>query len=340
MKKTFQKTLIAVAAGAALMSAVGTASANSLLFPYFKVGAGVQSVLSLSNAGSTAATEDVHYSYGVGSTCAHYDTWGKLTANDIISHSIAAPANGGVAVIPSNDTSTPGYLAQTDTEGFLVVSNVSTASVNALRGSLAVIEAASTGLFVSYAGIDNGLSTVSAVPGKYSNVASGNANEGNFSLAVLNAVGAGPAVAALNFPLTWMPTATVTTTWWALPIGDMNAFTRGAVQTWAGTFALNNGQNNVWDNEENYRSGTKNVAAGCMQSFAVKDLMTAGQLAAFTSDPVMSKGGGSGLYKGTGAVAGGADNVILMKNQKVTSGSASYDRGTLQHRENGQIGAF
>lgn len=339
MKKAFQKTLIAAAAGVALMSAVGTASANSLLFPYLKVGAGVQSVVSLSNAGTAAATEDIHYSYGYGSTCAHYDTWGKLTANDIISHSVVPTSIGGVGVIPASDTSTAGYLSVNDTEGFLIVTSTSTASVNALRGSMAVIEAASTGLFLSFAGIDNGMSTVSAVPGKYSNVADGNLNEGNFDLATLNAVGAGPALAALNFPLTWLPTATVTTTWFALPIGNMNAFATGAAQTWDANFAMTNGINNVWDNDETFRSGATGPSAACQKGFAVKDLLTGAQLAAFTTDPVMSKGGGSGLYKGTGVVGGAADNVILLKLQKVTSGTA-YDRGTLVHRELGMIGAF
>ncbi len=338
MKKTFQKTLIAAAAGVALMSAAGTASANSLLFPYFKVGAGVQSVISLSNAGSTAVTEAIHYSYGVGaSTCAHYDTWGKLTANDIISHSIAAPAIGGAGVFPTNDTSTPGYLSQNTTEGFLVVSNVTSTMTNALRGSMAVIEAP-TGLFVSYAGIDNGLNTQSLVTGagKYTAAAEGSLSEGNFNLASLAAAGQGPATAALNFQMTWLPPALVTTRWWALAIGDMSAFTRGATQTWGGTFTIDNGFNNVWDNDENYVSGSQPQTAKCMASFGSADLQTAGQQAAFIADPVMSKGGGSGLYKGVGKVTG-ADNVILMKLQTVGAPAAPFNRGTLMHRELGSV---
>ena len=334
MKKTFQKTLIAAAAGVALMSAAGTASANSLLFPYFKVGPTVQSVISLSNGATTAsATEAIHYSYGVGSTCAHYDNWGKLTANDIISHSITPASIGGAGVFPANDTSTPGYLSQDTGEGFVIVSNVTTNAIDALRGSMAVIEA-TTGLFLSYAGIDNMKGTASAVAGKYTAVGDGSVQEGNFSLAALNAAGAGPAAAKLNFQMTWLPTALVTTSWWALPIGDMNSFARGASQTWGGTFKMTNGQNNVWDNDENYVSGTKDTTAACLGGFAVSDLLTPQQALAYKNDPVMSKGGGSGMYKGVGSVTG-ADNVILMKLQKVTSGTAAYDRGTLMHRELG-----
>jgi len=340
MKKTFQKTLLAAAAGVALMSAVGTASANSLLFPYFKVGPNVQSILSLSNAGTAAATEDVHYSYGVGATCAHYDTWGKLTANDIISHSLAAPAINGVGVLPANDTSVAGYLPQDATEGFLIVSNTTTASVNALRGSLAVVESATTGQFLSFAGIDNAKSTISTVPGKYSDITKANASEGDFSVATLNAAGAGPAVAALNFPLTWMPTALVATSWKGLPIGNMNAFATGASQNWAGTFFVGNLQNNVWNNDENFVSGSQATGVGCLSSFASTDLLTAGQKAAFLNDPIMSKGGGSGLYKGTGVVAGGADNVILLKLQTPLAAAGSFARGTLLHRELGQVAGF
>ncbi len=339
MKKTFQKTLIAVATGAALMSTVGTASANSLLFPFYQVGAGVQSVISLSN--TSTVTEDIHYAYSYGSTCAHYDTWGKLTANDIISHSVAAPAAGGIGIVPSNDGSTAGYLPLTAATGFAIVSNVTSANTTALRGSLAVIEAATTGVFMSYAGIPNDVSTISALPGKYILAGDGNVNEGNFNLATLNAAGFGPALAQLNFPLTWLPTATVTTSWWSLAIGDMNAFARGASQTWTGTYGITNAtSNNVFDNDENFRSGTTPVAAACQGSFAATALLTEGQKQAFVTDPVMNKGGGSGLYKGNGTVNAVADNVILMKLQRVTSGSSSYDRGTLVHRENGRTAVY
>lgn len=335
MKKTFQKTLLAAAAGVALM---GTAGANSLLFPYYQVGAGVQSVISLSN--TSAAKEAIHYAYSYGSDCAHYDTWGSLTTNDIITHSVAAPAAGGVGVVPSNDGSTPGYLPLSAATGFAIVSNVSTNDATALRGSMAVIEAATTGVFMSYAGIPNDLATNSAAAGKYILAGDANANEGNFSLATLAAAGFGPGTNQLNFPLTWLPTATVSTSWWSLAIGNMSNFASGANQNWAGNYAITNAtSNNVFDNDENYRSGTTPVAAACQGSFKSADLLTDAQKQAFLNDPVMNKGGGSGLYKGNGTVDGGADNVILMKLQRVTSGTA-YDRGTLVHRENGRNAAY
>ena len=343
MKKTFQKTLIAAAAGVALMSAAGTASANSLLFPYFKVGAGVQSVISLSNAGTTSVTEAIHYSYGVGvGACVHYDTWGKLTANDIISHSVAAPAIGGAGIFPSTDTSIPGYLSQNASEGFVIVSNVGSTSTNALRGSMAVIEAP-TGLFLSYAGIDNMMNTASSGPvaafGKYSTISQASANEGDFSVGTLNLAGQGPANAALNFQMTWLPPALVATKWWALAIGNMNAFTTGVDQAWKGSFTMTNAMNNVWDNDENFVSGTQPLTASCMGSFGSADLQTDGQKAAFVADPVMMKATGSGLYKGKGTVVD-ADNVILMKLQTVGAPAAPFNRGTLMHRELGSAALF
>ena len=171
MKKTFQKTLIAAAAGVALMSAVGTASANSLLFPYFTTATGAQSVLSLSNAGVSvaAATNALHYVYNYGSACTHYDASGSLTANDILSHSIAATTVGGFGKVVSTDTSTPVYFPLANQTGFLVVSTRTTASTDALRGSMAIVDPAS-GLVVSYAGIDNNLATNGASEGDFSEI--------------------------------------------------------------------------------------------------------------------------------------------------------------------------
>ena len=226
MKKTFQKTLIAAAAGVALMSAVGTASANSLLFPYFTTVTGAQSVLSLSNAGINvaAATQTVHYVYNYGSACTHYDANGSLTANDILSHSIAATTVGGFGKVVGSDTSTPVYFPLAGQTGFLVVSSKTTASTDALRGSMAIVDPAS-GLVVSYPGIDNALDTNAA------------AGEGNFA-----------AITDLNFVLTTMPSAAVTTSWYGVVVGDMSGDIAAGRDWKAGANFNNNGF--VWNNDE------------------------------------------------------------------------------------------
>ena len=66
MKKSFQKSLIAASVGAVMFAAAGTASANSLLFPFFTTASGAQSVLSLSNTGTGAANQVIHYVYNYG----------------------------------------------------------------------------------------------------------------------------------------------------------------------------------------------------------------------------------------------------------------------------------
>lgn len=304
MKKTFQKTLIAAAAGVALMSAAGTASANSLLFPYFTTASGAQSVLSLSNASTTSATEAVHYVYNYGSSCTHFDASGSLTANDILTHSIAATSVGGFGKAVSSDTSTPVYFPLSGQTGFLVVSNKTTTTTNALRGSMAIVDPA-TGLVVSYPGIDNNLDTSTAA-----------VNEGNFS-----------AITDVNFPLTFLPSAIASTSWYGVVVGNMYAaITTGA--NWGGVYtASNNG--NVYNNDEVAYSGTTTKAITCAGSIVAADLGTSAQNAAV--------GTNGGLIKVTGAASAGASGVVLMKMQTVQAAvGAPFAGKQFLHREQGQ----
>lgn len=295
MKKTFQKTLLAAAAGVALM---GTASANSLLFPYFTTATGAQSVLSLSNTGG--ATETVHYVYNYGSSCIHFDANGSLTNNDILSHSIAATTAGGFGKVVSSDTSTPVYFPLANQTGFLVVSNKTTAATAALRGSMAIVDPAS-GLVVSYAGIDNALDTNAA------------AGEGNFS-----------AITDLNFPLTFLPSAMVSTSWYTVVVGDMSTAI-GAGANWTGTYtASNNGF--VYNNDEVAYSGTVTKAVTCAGSIVATDLGTAAQNAAV--------GTNGGLIRTTGAVAASGTGAVMMKMQTVQAAvGAPFAGKQFLHRE-------
>ena len=294
MKKTFQKTLLAAAAGVALM---GTASANSLLFPYFTTATGAQSVLSLSNTGG--ATESVHYVYNYGSSCTHYDASGSLTNNDILSHSIAATTVGGFGKVVASDTSTPVYFPLANQTGFLVVSSKTTAANAALRGSMAIVDPAS-GLVVSYAGIDNGLTNAAA-------------DEGNFS-----------AILDVNFPLTFLPSAMVSTSWYTVVAGDMSG-PIGLGADWKGVYtASNNGF--VYNNDEVAYSGTVTKAITCAGSIVATDLGTAAQNAAV--------GTNGGLIKVTGAASAGASGAVLMKMQTVqASVGAPFAGKQFLHRE-------
>lgn len=307
MKKTFQKTLIAAAAGAALMSAVGTANAASLLFPYFTTATGAQSVLSLSNTAAT--TQSLHYVYNYGSACTHFDAFGSLTTNDILTHSIAATTVGGFGKAVASDTSTPVYFPLAGQTGFLVVSSVSAGNTaGSLQGSMAVVDPAS-GLVVSYAGISNGLVTVA------------NTNEGNFT-----------AINDVNFALATLPSALVTTSWYAVVTGDMNAaISTGADWTGKATFS-NNG--NVYNNDEVAFSGTVTKAITCAGSIASTDLMTGAQAAAV--------GTNGGLIKATASLASGpvssASGVVMMKMQTVQAAvGAPFAGKQFLHRETSAV---
>ena len=321
MKKTFQKTLIAAAAGAALMSAVGTANANSLLFPYFTTATGAQSVLSLSN--TSAITQGLHYVYNYCTACTHFDANGSLTSNDILSHSIAQPAGfsttgvalpgapgaGGFGKVVPTDTSVPVYFPLANQQGFLVVSTTGgtlgvSATINGLQGSMAIVDPA-TGLVVSYAGISNGVQTIL------------NTNEGNF--AAFNDV---------NFALATMPAAIVSTSWYAVVLGDMQAtITAGADWTARATFT-NNGF--VYNNDEFPISGTVTKAITCAGPLLATDLMTGAQAAAI--------GTNGGLIKTTAALSTGAvasaSGVVLMKMQTVQAAvGAPFAGRQFLHRE-------
>jgi len=300
MKKTFQKTLLAAAAGVALM---GTASANSLLFPYFTTATGAQSVLSLSNTGG--ATEAIHYVYNYGSSCTHFDASGSLTNNDILSHSIAATSVGGFGKAVSSDTSTPVYFPLAGQTGFLVVSNTTTNATAALRGSMAIVDPAS-GLVVSYAGIDNGLNTQAGVAN----------GEGNFN-----------AITDVNFPLTFLPSALVSTSWYGVVAGNMYAAITGGAN-WAGTYtASNNG--NVYNNDEVAYSGTATKAITCAGSIVASDLGTSAQNAAV--------GTNGGLIRVTGATAASGTGVVLLKMQTVQAAAgAPFSGKQFLHREQAQ----
>ncbi|QTN26110.1 hypothetical protein HZ993_12175 [Rhodoferax sp. AJA081-3] len=316
MKKTFQKTLIAAAAGAALMSAVGTANANSLLFPYFTTATGAQSVLSLSN--TSAVTQGLHYVYNYGTACTHFDANGSLTANDILSHSVAQPAGfsttgavragapgaGGFGKVVSTDTSTPVYFPLANQQGFLVVSTTTANTTQGLQGSMAIVDPA-TGLVVSYAGISNGLNTAL------------NTNEGNFTN-----------LTDVNFALSTMPSALVTTSWYAVVVGDMQAvITAGADWRGAATFT-NNGF--VYNNDEFATSGTVTKTVTCAGTVLSTDLMTGAQAAAV--------GTNGGLIRTTASLASGATSsasgVVMMKMQTVQAAvGAPFAGKQFLHRE-------
>ncbi len=313
MKKTFQKTLIAAAAGVALMSAVGTASANSLLFPYFTTNTGAQSVLTLTTSANgvaagvkSAAAETIHYVYNYGTGCVHYDSNGSMTANDLMSHSIAATTAGGFGKVIAGDASTPVYFPLSGQTGFLVVSNKTSANTAMIRGSMAIVDP-SSGLVVSYAGIDNALDTSAA------------ANEGNYA-----------AITDLNFVMSSLPSALVSTSWYGVSVGDMSGqIALGA--NWTGGFTLaNNGF--VWDNDENPFSGAASKSISCAGPIVATDLMTTAQAAAVGPNGNVLKPLGTTAAAAGSVVA--STGIVLMKLQSVQAAvGAPFAGKQFLHRE-------
>ena len=256
MKTSFQKTLIAASVGVAMFAAVGTASANSLLFPYFTTTSGAQSALSISSNGNVAAAgETLHYVYNYGPSCIHFDGNGKVTSNDLLQHSVAAPAAGGFGKAVGADASTPFYFPLANNTGFLVVTNTSLPGVASISGDMAIVDP-STGLVGSYAGLSNASVT-----------------EGDFSAAAFQ---------DQKFNLSAYSASIVDTSWFGLVTGNMNAAITGNRNWDATALVSNNGV--VYDNDEKPFSGTVTKKISCAGSMVPTDLLTSAQAAAVGSN--------------------------------------------------------
>ena len=254
MKTSFQKTLVAASVGAVMLAAVGTASANSLLFPYFTTTSGAQSALSIaSNAGVAAAGETLHYVYNYGPTCIHFDGNGKVTPNDLLQHSIAAPSAGGYGKAVGGDTSTPFYFPLANNTGFLVVTNITTPGIAGISGDMAIADP-STGLVAAYPGISNGA-----------------AAEGDFS-----------AITDAKFNLSAYSASIVDTSWFGVVAGNMGAAITGN-RNWDATALVSN-QGVVYDNDEKPFSGLVSKKVSCSGTVLPTDLLTTAQAAAIGSN--------------------------------------------------------
>lgn len=249
-----KKNLLALSVGTVIAAASTAANANSLLFPFFTTNNGGQSSLSLTTDGSTGTERDIHFVYNYGASCTHFDLIGKMTGNDLLQQSIASPAAGGYGLAAGGDKSTPAYFPLANQEGFLVVSDTTSTSTTAISGDMAIADP-STGLVAAYSGITNGMDT------------SATGSEGDFSN-----------LTQQNFGLSFYPQAAVTTSWYTVVTGNMNAaITNG--RDWTGTATLsNNGK--VYDNDENAFSGTMSKTITCAGTVAPTDLMNTAQQAA------------------------------------------------------------
>lgn len=314
-----KKTLIAASVGALMLAAAGTASANSLLFPFFTTAGGASSSVSIS--GNTASDEVLHYVYNYATgtdNCAHYDASGSITKNDLMQHSIAAPAQGGFGMATPGDKSKPVYLPVKGTQGFLTVTNTTSLTPKAISGDMLLVDPA-TNLVFSYAGISNDLNTqaVAGVPI--------HANEGNFA--------ALPALEGKNFNLSFYPQGAVATTWYALVTGNMNSSIKLA-NSWDATAYLTSGLN-VYDNDEQPFSGATTKKFTCSGNVAVADLMTGAQYSAVGTNGGLMHAAATFAPVGPTATNVG-DNLSLYKIQIATAAvAAPLTSKVFIHRESG-----
>lgn len=135
MNKTFQKTLVAVAAGSVLAIASQSAMAAANLLPAIKVGGGWVSVVSHINTATFANGVNVHATHqsknmaNLDDACVHLDGRSPTTLNDLTTSVLATPGGAVGSVFPVGDNVggaliNPGVLpGVASSEGFMVLEN-------------------------------------------------------------------------------------------------------------------------------------------------------------------------------------------------------------------------
>lgn len=264
-----KKIVAALGTVVALASVSQVAQADSLLFPVYRVGNGVFSFVSL-NTVPGAAT---HYTWNwkipdasgnISNTapCIHEDAPGKLTRLDLIQHTVESPTLGGGSIVDLQtlfgDTSIPGYSLQAPAVGFMTVTNGSPFESD-FFGQMVLIDAAS-GVVTAYKGLNN-----------IASVAEGTWNSILTSKTIFNT--------------TWYPSteagsslgaAGVDTAWYATVTGQPNMH----LPSWAGAGVFQNALalTNVFNRDEDPRSGLKVAPVTCFGLFKRGDWMTSAQV--------------------------------------------------------------
>lgn len=288
--RNFKKTLVAIAAGAALTSlGMAAANAESLLFPYWSTENGTTSVLSLSSTNALVGNPaPIHYVWNYGPSCTHFDNYGSMTKNDLLQQFVSQPA-GTPALF--GDKSTPAYFPQINggSSGFLVVSDNSgsaggTTGANTLRGQM-VIASASAGVVSAYSGIPSTGTT-----------------EGDFSK-----------LDATAYTLSWYPQSVVnSTSWFAVVTGNMSsAIASGA--DWTGTMNYTN-NGNVYGRDEDAYSGTMTGSVTCSGMLTPTSFMNSAQISSVTNGGLVNV-----TFTAASSTGNAATGVLLTKLESTTA---------------------
>ncbi len=304
MKNMKMKKIVAsIGAAVALASVAQIAQADSLLFPVYKVGNGVFSFLSLNTIPNSPS---VHYVWNAkvpdatgniknSDPCVHEDAFGKLTAFDLIQHTVESPTLGGGSMVDLQalfgDASTAAYSLVAPSLGFLTVTNGSPLESD-FFGQMVLVDAAS-GVVTAYKGMNNPATSA----------------EGQFNSVLTSKT---------IFNTTWYPTteagsklgaAGVDTAWYATITG-----TNMHLPTWqgAGTFQNVFASGNVYNRDEGIRSGVKPAPLTCFGLLNRADFMTTAQVNHTVN-------GGISYQRFTPVVATGATGALLTKLETTTA---------------------
>ncbi len=315
MKNMKMKKIVAALGTVVALASVATiAQADSLLFPVYRVGNGQFSFVSLNTipAGATHYTwnwktpDPVTGNISNTGTCTHEDAPGKLTAFDLIQHTVESPTLAGGTLLNLQtifgDTSTPAYSLQAPAVGFMTVTN-SSAGESDLFGQMVLIDAAS-GIVTAYKGLNNPASTGE---GTWNSILT---SKTIFNTSWYPSTEAGSTLGAAGVDTAWY--ATVTGTNMHLP-------------TWqgAGTFTNALFLTNVFNRDEGPRSGAKPANVTCFGLFKRGDWMTSAQV-------THTNNGGIEYLRFTPTVAGTTGTLLT----KIEATTALGSKKTLVSSEN------
>lgn len=289
MKKTFQKTLLAAAAGMALVSGVAQADDN-LLFPYISSVSGGYTFISITTDANAAVAGGSHYYYmtklaGATGNCEHFDGLGTNTQNDLFQFEMSKQSD--LITATGDTTSTPLTMASTGKEGYLVVT-ANTPDVASRYTGEATLVSVGSGLMYTY----NGITAPSAA---------GNPDFGN----------AATGLQQTNRIFQWYADPAVSTAFYIAPVGTLTNMKGGALTVSVKSVSNKgvNGDEGAFDNNEKLWSGAVSKTITCFGSVKPSDLLG--------SDTYAKVKNGGYMEVGTGAFPGNTTGWAVSKVQKI-----------------------
>jgi len=326
-----KKQALSLAVGAALAMGTAPLYAEQILFPYFESGPGKYTFLSFKGDGfgrnqafgniapGANAIQTLSYVFNYrdpdsGDECIHFDVQGAWTDFDLIQQTVIHPDfifDGTNVSEDFGDASTPAYLPIAgDTRGFLTVLDQS--GEGRLTGQAILVNPA-VGLVTAYRAQNNPFSTPvnpnALAPNPANTFDATFNNAGNF--------GALGFTSHLSHDLTWYPTNIVDTTWYVLVTGTDMDNRNG----WNGAVNFVNGFGGVFDRDENFLSGTRNVLVECYDFVTPQQLMNAAQLNG-------TRTGGWGWFASVPVVDGDGDPTTLATGTLVYKIETTNQLGT------------